>query len=797
MYRAYLKMAVRSFLRNRLISLINISGLSIAMTVSLLLFLWVSDELSYNDGFAGHNQIARVIQNVTKNGEVVTWRHVPVPLADELRMNYGGDFEAIAHVSGPQAELLSVGSNVLSKYGRYAEPDFFKVFSIKLIRGHEGDLTGTSSIFLSESVAAAFFGDTDPLGKTISVNGNNEEPIELSVAGVYEDFAAQSELGGADYIAPWDIYLSKGGLQDMDEPWKYNIVELYVKINGSTSFASAAGKIKNARLQKVSTEVAKMKPELFLFPMNDWHLRADFKNGINAGGRIQYVWLFTAIGLFILAMACINFVNLTTAKTQRRAKEVGVRKSIGSARRQLVALFLTESVLITIVSCGIALTLTRLALSAFNVLAGKHVTIPWSEPYFLMLIIGACVLIALMCGLYPAVHLSSVSAIQALKGTLRSGCSSAMLRRGLVVLQFTISVVLIVVAVTVSRQIRFAIDRSSGYDRDALITVPAISDAIHEHFDAFKDRLIKSGIVSEVAEAWAPPTVRYWITTSINWPGKDPDLVSGFAAFDVSAEYGKTVGWKIELGRDFRKDSAIDTASIIVNEAAVKYMGFNNPVGQAIEWQGARYKIIGVAKNIIHESPYQLVQPAVYRMLTAAGKFLVIRTMPDAEAPVVIDLVEKAFKEFDPGEPFSYQFVSDEYAAKFSDEERVKSLTQVLSILAIMIGCLGLLGLVSYVAEQRTREIGVRKVLGASITNILFMLSKEFVLLVIISGLVAIPFGYYATKSWLEHFDYRIPFTWMIFVEAIASVLVITLATVSYQTIAAARRNPVTSLRSE
>jgi len=797
MCRGYMKIAIRSLLKNKMVSGLNISGLSIGMAVCLMLALWVLDELSVNHGYVGHDQIARVIQNVTKNGEVVTWRSVPVPLSDELRKNYGSDFETIVQITAPQSELLTVGDKVLIKQGRYVEPDFFKLFSIKLISGHESQLTGTSSIFLSESIAKTYFGDFDATGRTMTLTSPNSGSIEVSVAGVYKDFPSQSAFSGTDYIAPWEIQLTKPGMKDMDEPWKYNFVEVYVKIKPFASFVSASAKIRDARLLKVSNQVAKMKPELFLFPMNDWHLFAEFKNGKNAGGRIQYVWLFSAIGAFVLLMACINFMNLTTARSERRAKEVGVRKSIGSVRRQLIVLFLAESGLITVLSFCIALILTAIALPAFNMLADKRIIVPWHDPHFWIMASVSCCLITLMCGIYPAVYLSSIATIQALKGTYRSGKSSSTLRRGLVVVQFTISVVLIVVTVTVSQQVQFAMSRPSGYDRDALITVPVLSDKIHTHFDAFDERLAKSGEIVSVTEAWDPPTVRSWVTTSIYWQGKDPDVISGFAGFDVADKYGKTVGWEMKLGRDFHQDNLSDTTGIIINEAAMKYMGFTDPIGQDIQWFDDRYKIIGVVNNVIYESPYQPVQPAVYRLLTAPGHTLIIRTKLDADLSAVIGQIEATFREFNPGEPFSYQFVDDEYFNKFASEEYVKRLTQVFSVLAIIIGCLGLFGFVSYIAEQRTKEIGIRKVLGASVANIWLMLSKDFVLLVMFSGVIAVPLSYLVINAWLETYDYRITITWLIFVESIFAVLVVALLTVSYQTIAVARRNPVRSLRSE
>lgn len=364
------------------------------------------------------------------------------------------------------------------------------------------------------------------------------------------------------------------------------------------------------------------------------------------------------------------------------------------------------------------------------------------------------------------------------------------------VVQFTISVVLIVLTITVTNQIEFAMNRPVGYDRAGLVTVPVRTNVIHAHFDAFSRKLTNDRLIISVAEASAPPTARYSLTTKISWSGKDPNTIYAFAAFSVSEQYGQTVGWRIKYGRDFREDFQSDTASIIINEAAMRQMGLQDPVGSAIQWRGDYFKVIGVVENMMHESPYQPIQPSIYTLLNNSG-ILIIRVNSASEVSTALDHIESTFKEFNSEEPFTYQFVEDEYAKKFDIEKDVKRLTTVFSTLAIVISCLGLLGLVSYIAEQRTKEIGIRKVLGASPLNIWMMLSKDFVFLVMISGVIAIPLGYYLTDLWLTNYEYRIAFTWIIFVQAFLSVLFVTLLTASYQTILAACMTPVRSLRSE
>lgn len=793
-YRGYFKTAIRSLLRNKLISAINILGLSVGMSVALLLCLWVLNKLSFNRDYDGYDRTARVLQHVNRNGEVATWRHVPYPLAEELRKDYASDFELISNVYS-QYELLSFDTRGSTRNGKYAERDFFKLFSVKLISGSENQLQGTSSIFLSQSAATAYFGSADPLGKAMTLKSQDAD-LDVLVAGVYEDFPMHVDMAGTDYIAPWDIVLTKDWITAMEDPWTQNFVELYVRIKDFASFEGASNRIKDAKLRRVDAEVAKMKPELFLHPMDDWHLRNEFKNGKNAGGRIQYVWLFGAIGVFILMMACVNFMNLATAQSERRSREVGVRKSVGSLRKQLIALFFTESLLITLLAFAVTLLSVPVSLPFFNTLTQTHIGIPLGTPLFWLSALLSCLVIAIVCGSYPAIHQSSIHAIDALKGRYRSGKPAATLRRALVVVQFTISVVLLVMTITVTNQIEFAMNRPVGYDRAALVTVPVRTNALHAHFDAFSRKLTNDGSVISVAEASAPPTARYSLTTKISWPGKDPNTISAFAAFPVSKQYGRTVGWKIRHGRDFREDIESDTTSIIINEAAMKHMGLQDPVGSVIQWWGDNFSVIGVVDDLMHESPFQAIQPSVYTLLDGSG-VLIIRMNPVTEVSAALDHIESTFKEFNPEEPFSYQFVEDDYARKFDAEKDVKRLAVVLSVLAIVISCLGLLGLVSYVAEQRTKEIGIRKVLGASALNIWMMLSKDFVVLIAISGVIAIPVGYYLIDSWLANYEYRIAFTWFIFVEALLTVLFITLLTASYQTILSACRAPVRSLRSE
>jgi putative ABC transport system permease protein len=793
MYRSYFKTAYRSMIKNRMLAIINVTGLAIGMGVTLLLSLWIWDELSFNKSHANHRQIGQIFQHVTNNGLRDTWSNVPFPLADELRSNYGGDFQRVVLTSGKYSEMVSVHEKKFSKTGTYAEPGFIEMFSINLLAGDVNSFNDPSSVFLSASTANAFFGVDDPLGKIVILDGQT-----LHVAGVYEDIPEQSELNGLEFIATWQLlYNVSDWMRTQDDPWRPNAFTLYVQLAENSDFTTASAKIKDAKLRRVSEALAKKKPELFIHPMDAWHLYAEFKEGKNIGGGIQYVWLFGIIASFVLLMACINFMNLMTSKSEQRSREVGIRKSIGSLRTQLMTQFVSESFLISIISFLIALLGVVLLLPAFNGLANKHIIIEWASPGFWLVTLGFCFFTGLLAGSYPAFYLSGIDPGKALKGSFKAGTSAAMFRKALVVMQFTISVILIVGTVTVYRQIEFARNRPVGYDRTALLSIRAGSSELHKHFDALANDLTKSGAVIAVAESYGPPTSGTGSTSQLDWKGKDPNLSVDFSSFGASIDYGKTVGWEIIAGRDFQRDVLSDSSAIILNESAVRYMGLNEPVGEVIRLRGEPRTVVGVIRNMVFESPYEPVRPALYSLATDAGGVVVARLNPALSLVESVSLLEKTFKRYAPDAPFDYRFVDAEYARKFGREDRIGKLSSMFTLLAIFISCLGIFGLSSFVAEQRTKEIGVRKVLGASVFNLWKMLCGDFVVLVAISCIIAAPIAYYGVSSWLTKYDYRTTFPWWMIAGAGSATLVITLVTVSYHTLKAASMKPVNSLRSE
>jgi len=794
MLKNYLKTAWRNLLRNRASSFINISGLAIGMAVAVLIGLWIYDELSFNKNFKNHNRIAKVIQNVSNNGEVQTWMSVPYPLAEELRKNYGSDFKQVVLSTGINDHILSHDDKKLTKSGAFFEKNAPELFTMKMLRGNLNSLSDPSSIILSASSARAYFGNDDPLNKVMKIDNQ----MTVKVSGVYEDFPRNSSFADVNFMSTWDLlYNGTPWIKTMEDPWRPNAFVVYVQLTDNADVNKVSAKIKDVKLKKVNAQLAKKKPALFLHPMDNWHLYSEYKNGVNTGGAIQYVWMFGIIGVFVLLLACINFMNLSTARSEKRAKEVGIRKTVGSLRKQLILQFFNESLLTVFFSFVLALTLAQLTLPFFNTVADKTMSIPWSSPLFWIMGIGFTLFTGLIAGSYPAFYLSSFKPVKVLKGTFKAGRFAAIPRKVLVVLQFTVSVTLIIGTIIVYRQIQFAKDRPVGYTREGIVTIPMITDNVHNHFTAVKDELVHAGVIVSMTESGSPTTSVWNSSSGFSWPKKDPNLSIDFGNVSVAWDYGKTVGWTIKEGRDFSKEFGSDSSAFIINEAAAHFMGLEKPIGETVTWFGTPFTVIGVVKNMVMNSPYDEVRPVIYNLSNEAGGVILAKINPNSSTKDALSNIEKVFKKFNPEQPFEYRFTDEEYAKKFGNEERIGKLAGFFAALAIAISCLGLFGLTSFVAEQRKKEIGVRKILGASVFNLWTLLSKDFVTLVLISFLVAIPMAYYFMHNWLQNYQYRTAMSWWVFLAAGCGALTITLATVSFQSIKAALTNPVKSLRTE
>jgi ABC-type antimicrobial peptide transport system permease subunit len=728
MFKNYFKTAWRALLKDKMHSFINIIGLSLGMAVAILIGLWMYDELSFNKSFKNYDHIAQVIQNVTNNGEVQTWWDVPYPLSNELRANYGGNFKHIVMATTGD-HVVAIGDKKLNDRGGFFEREMPDMFTLDIIRGNRNALNDPSSVIISASAAKAYFGNDDAMNKMIKV----DQMPPLKVAGVYKDFQQNSTFANLNFIAPWDFFYTNNDLKSMENPWRPNFVSLFVQVNNNVDFATVSARIKDAKFKKVNTQLQKKKPELFLMPMSKWHLYSEFKDGKNVGGEIKYVQMFAVVGIFVLLLACINFMNLSTAKSEKRAKEVGIRKTIGSLRRQLILQFFSESLLTVSFAFVLSIIIAWLALPFFNQVSNKHMTILWSNPTFWLIGVAFITITSLIAGSYPAFYLSSFRPVKVLKGTFKAGPYASIPRKVLVVLQFTVSVSLIIGTVIVYRQIQYAKDRPVGYTRASLISIPTNNPSIHNHFDAVKDELMHTGAIVSIAESESPTTGLWNSTSGFSWPGKDPNLSTDFGVVSASYDYGKTINWQIKEGRGFSRDFATDSSAIILNEAAVSYMNLKDPLGQTVTWWDKPLKVIGVVHNMVINSPYDEVKPVMYVPSGDAGNMELLKLNPSLSTKDALNKIEPVFRKFNTDQPFEYSFVDDDYAKKFGDEERIGKLSGIFSMLAIIISCLGLFGLTSFVAEQRKKEIGVRKVLGASVFNVWNLLSKDFVMLVVLS----------------------------------------------------------------
>jgi ABC-type antimicrobial peptide transport system permease subunit len=796
MLRNYFIIARRNLIRQKGYSLINIGGLSVGMAVAMLIGLWLYDELSFNKYHQNSTRIAQVMQNQTFDGEVHTWWSQAMQLAPELRSTYGNHFKYVVTASWAGDHLLSVGDKTLTKNGNYMEPDIAEMLTLKMQYGTRAGLRDLNSIMLSESAAEALFGERNPLGKTVRI----DQKQDVIVTGVYEDLPANSTFANLGFIAPFALYAKSEKLvEEKKVGWGNSWFQTLVQIADGTDMQEVSAKIKYAKLNAVKADDdARFKPELFLHSMDRWHLHSEFENGVSAGGRIEYVWLFGIIGAFVLLLACINFMNLATARSEKRAREVGVRKTMGSLRTQLISQFLSESLLVAFLSFGLATLLAFLLLAPFNEVADKKITMPFAEPLFWAAGLMFTLFTGVLAGSYPAFYLSAFHPVKTLKGTFRMGRRAALPRKALVVVQFTVSVTLIMGTLLIHKQIQHAKNRPIGYSRDGVITMAMKTEEVRKGYEAFRNDLLNAGVVTAVAQAETPVT-NAWVTNSgFQWKGKDPAMQDELVTVGTTHDYGKVIGWQIKEGRDFSTAFATDSVGFILNEAAVKYMGFTNPVDERIKAFGREYKVIGVVKDLVMQSLYQPVRPMVFYIdnFNRVG-FITLKLNPQRGAGAALEKLEATFKKHYPATPFEYEFADDDFARKYQGEQRIGNLAAIFAVLTVFISSLGLFGLSAYTAEQRTKEIGIRKVLGASVTSLWGLLSKDFVGLVLIAFAIATPLAYYFLSGWLENYEYRTDLSWWVFALAGGGALLITLLTVSFQAIKAALNNPVKSLRME
>ncbi len=800
MIKSYIRIAWRNLFRDKSSSFINISGLAVGMAVAMLIGLWIYDEVSFDRYHADHDRVGRVMQQQTFNGITYTEEALPFPLGAALQAQYGSDFEEVVMASWDDDHILSVGDKHIGRRGIYMDKGAPALLSLKMIQGDYKALQEPGNILLAASTAEAIFGKTDPMGQLVKIDNAHT----VKVTGVFEDLPYNTTLRRIKFIAPWDLYAvtEHWVTQARDKAeWGNNSFQAFVKLKPQAGFEGVSKKISKIKREHLTEADKLYNPTILLHPMNQWHLRSYWENGVQRGGQIEYVWLFGLVGVFVLALACINFMNLSTARSEKRSREVGVRKAIGSMRRQLIFQFYTESLLIVLFAFWLSLCLVQIALPVFNTIADKQMLIPWAQPLFWLIALAFAVLTAVLAGSYPALYLSSFQPVKVLKGTFKMGYRAVLSRKVLVGAQFAISLALIIGTIVVYRQVEHTRDRPVGYDRSGMVMITMKSSDFYGKYDLLRTELKQAGVIEEMAESSSPLTSVWSTNTEFDWTGKSPGLTGDFNTIFVTHEFGKTVQWQMKTGRDFSREHPSDAAAIILNETAVKFMGLKEPVGTVVRWdingKQREYQVVGVVKDLLMESPFEPVKQTMYFMQPDNVNVMLLRLHTGQSVSNALAGMERIFKKIIPAAPFEYEFVDQSYAAKFALEARVGRLAAAFAILAIFISCMGLFGLTAYVVEQRTREIGIRKVLGASVTQVWGMLSGDFIKLVALSCLVAIPLAWYAMHQWLQQYNYRTSISWTIFLFTAGGVLLLTLATVSLQAVKAALTSPAKSLKSE
>ncbi|WP_104381410.1 ABC transporter permease [Sphingobacterium sp. HMA12] len=785
MLQNYFKIAFRHLLKNKGFTAINIVGLATGMAAAILIMLWVKSEFSFDRFYSKTSQIYAVGIKDIWAGDAVQHFYTPKPMAAALK-TYFPEINRVTRVNKGTGFLLTRGETKLSKeQGVFVDSTFLKIFDYKIVAGNPAEaLKNPGQIVLTRSLAARLFGDTDPINQSIRLDSTQIS----TVSAIIEDIPDNSFMKGTAHLVPWTL-MEKIGYSD--DYWGNQSVQTYIELDKNVNTDQFQQRIKSFMQRHTETKV-----ENFIAPIADKWLYSNFTDmGRPTSQRIGMVHSFIAVACFILIIACINFMNLSTAQSEKRAKEVGVRKVIGANKGLLIGQFLTESILIAFISGLLSLLITQSALPFFNDLISRELSIPFNDVLFWSVFIGFVLLTGILSGSYPAFYLSAFVPVKVLKGKLLHIQRKFNPRKVLVIAQFCIAITLIITTLSIRKQIKYAQDRELGYNKDKLIHVIDQGD-IRKNRTLIKNALLQSGIATDIARTSSPLTEN-WSNNSMGWDGKPKDDNTIFARMGVDDNLVRTAGLQLVSGRDF--DLAkfpTDSAAMLINESAAKVFNFDDPIGKTVV-DGRNWHIIGVIKDFVQESPFNPITPLVIQGAFSGSNVTNIRLNNHIATADALSRMTEIFKEYNPDYPFEYSFVDAQYAEKFKDFQQLSKFSSLFAVLTIFISCLGLYGLTAYMAENRTKEIGVRKVLGASIFSVTRMLSKEFFVLVLLSCLVAFPIAYYITERMLSTYTYRIQMTWDLFFIAGTGALALALLTVSYQSIKAAMVNPVDSLRDE
>ncbi|HYK47863.1 MAG TPA: ABC transporter permease, partial [Parafilimonas sp.] len=744
MFSNYFKIAWRNLFRNKGFSVTNILGLTIGMTCTALILLWMQDELTYNKFHQNYNNIYHLMANRDFNNQVFTDENMVLPFAQSIQQQVPQVKYAVV-TTHRQPHILTYGEKKLKEQGYTAGDHFFDMFSWKFIKGNAATaLPDPYALVLTKSTAKALFGNADPINKVVRIDDDYDAKVTAIVADVPGNSTLQFDFVNA-------FNYDNDYLKQAMTNWQNSSWDVYVQTVPGANMQSVDKKINEIKQQHDPSD--KKISTYFNFPMSKWRLYSDFKDGKNVGGMIEYVRLFGIIALIILLIACVNFMNLSTARSEKRAKEVGVRKTLGSDKKQLVLQFFFESMILALIAFVFSMVATYSLLPAFNTLVDKHLALDFGQPAFWVGSIAVIIFTGVVAGSYPALYLSSFSPARVLKGTILQGKAAALPRRVLVVAQFVISILLISATIIVSQQIQHIRNRDIGYDPNNLIMISSTQD-IQKNFAVIKQDLLKTGLISSVTRTFSPITEIWWKMPGPDWDGKPANANIIFAGFSGDVDLSKTLGVKMLRGRDF-SGMPSDSNAVLLNKAAVEVMGLKNPIGTQLRY-GRHLTVIGVTDNVIMESPFKPVDPMIVFFDPNGANSISIRLNASVQPQKALTSIEPIFKRYNPAYPFDYQFADAEFGKKFLTEELISKLTNIFAGLAIFICCIGLAGLASFTIEKRIREIGIRKVLGASVQQLLMLISKEFLKLVLIAFIIAVPLTWWLMNDWLQKYTYRI-----------------------------------------
>jgi ABC-type antimicrobial peptide transport system permease subunit len=788
MLKNYLTIAFRNLTRNAIYSFINIGGLAIGIASSILIMIWVWDQVTYDRFLKNGDRLGQLNFNNFFSDNVSTSGAVPLGPYEFLK-TYDARIKNTCVAYWPNNSLLQVGDKKVYHTGRMVSPEFLEMFQFPLVRGQADQvLDDPRSIVITKSAAKSLFGDADPINQVIRL----DDWMDLKVTGVLEEVPSNSTFSFS-YLASWAVYSEQEWVKRDRDNWDNQSYPVFVELQPGATFEEVNAAIKE--LPVVKNDDKSFKREMFVQPMTDWHLYANFENGTAKGGLIEFVRYFSIIAGMVLLIACINFMNLATARSERRAREVGIRKTVGSSRRELIFQFMGESLLIATFAFLLAVVLVELLLPTYNLWVGKNLAVDYRSPFVWLTGLGIVAFTGLLAGSYPAFYLSSFNAARVLKGKIQTGHRLTTPRRTLVVLQFFFSIGLIFGTVVIYQQINYVKNRTLGYQQENLINIQS-NEELNKNYDAIKNELIASRLAVSVTSANSPVTAIYGNNT-FDWPGKPDDQTILFSRVQVGYDYAKTMGIQMLAGRDFSPEFLSDSSAMIINQSGLDVMGVENPIGLEVNMWGRKWHIIGVMENVIMDSPFTDVRPGFFLLDNRYRNYLTLRLPKTENTKSTLASIEAVFKRLNPTYPFVFAFVDDEFAVKYNEVNLVSTLATAFALLALLITGLGLFGLATFTAEQRTKEIGIRKVMGATNTAIVGLISKEFAWLVLVAFAVTAPFSWWAMNQYLDQFSYRTDIAWWIMPVTGGVALLITLMIVSTQALKAASANPVQSLRSE